>query len=309
MKRASPARSTAPDEKKVKFAPLVVPEKVPCTDVAPVIIAETKKTFTLKCLSPHHYHLRDGNFVVVSDFAGVVRVHFRKYTVNTTGEYTPSKKGITVTSFIWQNLCKFFEPDDFGDELSSLPKITVLHDSLLLSCIVEEVTDTAYVTMQRYFVKRDMSRDFAPGVCVISLAEWECLKSVQEDESKSVYSVLFGKTFRAKVLGEIKRQNPPSVNDDSLTPSDAEMVLTTSLVEVLKSYVEEGIQKILDCDGCNRNLGNQLGYDCIYMSFDLRIKGMVNLVFVILILMNLPAILLNKILEFVTTLVGTLLIS
>ncbi|GBM63964.1 hypothetical protein AVEN_85659-1, partial [Araneus ventricosus] len=135
-----------------------------------------------------------------------------------------------------------------------------------------EVTDTAYVTMQRYFVKRDMSRDFAPGVCVMSLAEWERLKSVQDDVSKSFYSVLFGKTFRAKVLEEIKRQNPPSASGDSLTPSDAEMVLTTSLVEVLKSYIEDGIQKIFDCDGCNRNLGNQLGHDCIYMSFNLRIK-------------------------------------
>ncbi|GBN62219.1 hypothetical protein AVEN_75343-1 [Araneus ventricosus] len=50
------------------------------------------------------------------------------------------------------------------------------------------------------------------------------------------------------------------------------MVLTTPSVEVLKSYIEDGIQKIFDCDGCNRNLGNQLGHDCIYMSFDWRIK-------------------------------------
>ncbi|GBM25177.1 hypothetical protein AVEN_96727-1 [Araneus ventricosus] len=194
---------------------LNVLEKVTCTDDAPVIIAATEKTFTLKCLLPHHYHLGDGNFVVVSDFAGIVRVHFRKYTVNTTGEYTPSKKGITVTPFLWQNLCKFSESDNCGDELSSLPTIKVLQDSLSLSCILEEVTDTAYVTMQRYFVKRDMSRDFAPGVCVMSPAEWERLKSVKEDVSKSVYSEIFGKTFRAKVLEEIKRQNTPTASGDS----------------------------------------------------------------------------------------------
>ncbi|GBM31843.1 hypothetical protein AVEN_56938-1 [Araneus ventricosus] len=213
--RASPARPTVLVEKKVKSLPLAVPEKVPCTDDAPVIIAATEKTFTLKCLPPHHYHLGDGNFIVVSDFASIVRVHFWKYTVKTTGEYTASKKGITVAPFMWQNLCKFFESDNFADELSSLPRIKVLQDSLLLSYILEEVTDTAYVTMHRYFVKRDMSRDIAPGVCVMSLVEWERLKSVQEDVSKSVYSMLFGKTFRAKVLEEIKRQNPPSVSGDS----------------------------------------------------------------------------------------------
>ncbi|GBM56834.1 hypothetical protein AVEN_227341-1 [Araneus ventricosus] len=136
MKRASPIRPTVPVEKKVKSTPLAVPEKVPYTDDAPVIIAATKKTFTLKCLPPHHYHLGDGNFIVVSDFSGIVRVHFRKYTINTTGEYMPSKKGITVTPYMWQNLCKFFESDNFGDELSSLPRIKVFQDSLLLPCIL-----------------------------------------------------------------------------------------------------------------------------------------------------------------------------
>ncbi|GFS44788.1 PC4 domain-containing protein [Trichonephila inaurata madagascariensis] len=53
---------------------------------------------------------------------------------------------------------------------------------------------------------------------------------------------------------------------------DAEIVLTTSMVELLCNHIEENISSLFICFGCLEGYENQLGHECMTYSNEQRIS-------------------------------------
>lgn len=55
----------------------------------------------------------------------------------------------------------------------------------------------------------------------------------------------------------------PSANPSETRFDDAEIVSTTSMVELLKCHLEANINNVFECIGCEENFGYQLEHDCV----------------------------------------------
>ncbi|GFY53794.1 hypothetical protein TNIN_372321 [Trichonephila inaurata madagascariensis] len=80
----------------------------------------------------------------------------------------------------------------------------------------------------------------------------------------------FDRMLRNLLLSEASKIMPSAVvNTDS---SEVELVLTTSLIELLCDYLGNSIADVFDCYGCAQQYGNQLGHECITMDYETRIR-------------------------------------
>ncbi|GFW84480.1 PC4 domain-containing protein [Trichonephila clavipes] len=70
---------------------------------------------------------------------------------------------------------------------------------------------------------------------------------------------------------EVAKHSPFS-KSDCVDTIDAEMVLTTSMVELLCNHIEENISSLFVCFGCLEGYENQLGHECMTYSNGQRIS-------------------------------------
>ncbi|GBM99801.1 hypothetical protein AVEN_62548-1 [Araneus ventricosus] len=71
----------------------------PATSVAPAKKPSTLNNidgFIADSIPPHHYHLGEYNYVMVSDFEDVINVHIRKFRTDENGRIFPTKKMVLV---------------------------------------------------------------------------------------------------------------------------------------------------------------------------------------------------------------------
>ncbi|GFX73829.1 PC4 domain-containing protein [Trichonephila clavipes] len=75
-----------------------------------------------------------------------------------------------------------------------------------------------------------------------------------------------------KLLRQEVAKHIPFPKSDCIDCIDAEMVLTTSMVELLCNHIEENISSLFVCFGCLEGYENQLGHECMTYSNGQRIS-------------------------------------
>lgn len=208
------------------------------------------------------FHLGESNYVVVSDFSDVIRIHIRFYKLDFSGCLKPTRRGITLTTSLWQALSATMD----SIPSSELKEMTIIENSLLLS--TEQINGVRYISIQRFFQRNDLSRKFVPSIGLISEMEWEELKRIRKEVSSLAVRVMFGPIFQGLLLWEVQRRFPSSVVQEN--SEDTEILLATSMSELLSDYLKSNIQDIFMCNGCDMNLGNQLGHECVTQSNEIR---------------------------------------
>ncbi|GFQ67277.1 PC4 domain-containing protein [Trichonephila clavata] len=225
-------------------------------------------SFKPDAVPENHFHLGGHNYAVISDFADVARIHLRRYKLDATGSLLPTKDGITVTPSAWLVLVRQFAAIDqaFDDG-----KVFVIKDCLMLSrTVIENVT---YIICQRYFQRKDFSRKFLTPVSMLKETEWKVLyiyiKDIQKQIKSKTVSIMFGRVFLKLLRKEVAKHIPfPKSDYDCI---DAEIVLTTSMVELLCNHIQENISSLFICYGCLEGYENQLGHECMTYSNEQRI--------------------------------------
>ncbi|GFT83801.1 PC4 domain-containing protein [Trichonephila clavipes] len=202
----------------------------------------------------------------VAILENVARIHLRRYKLDATGSLLPTKDGITVTPSVWLALVREFSAIDQAFEDG---KVFVIKDCLLLSrTVIENVT---HIIMQRYFQRKDFTRKFLTPVSMLKETEWNVLKDIHKQITSKTVSIMFGRVF-LKLLRQEVAKHIPFPKSDCVDCIDAEMVLTTSMVELLCNHIEENISSLFVCFGCLEGYENQLGHECMTYSNGQRIS-------------------------------------
>lgn len=219
--------------------------------------------FTIDSLPQHYYSLGNGKFAVVAFYADFVRIHIREYFRDSKGELIPTKNGITLSPILWQILSESWDKVDFVDLPSYANAYSVVRNELLLSTLFVQEEGDVCINMQRFFMKKDHSRQFLTSVCFLNERQWKSLKEIKDDISQSVLTLMFKKALPYHINIELSKMS--SIPKTDVESIDAEIVLNTSLTEQLKEALELNICQIEReyCDGCVRDLANQLGHDCL----------------------------------------------
>ena len=242
-------------------------ETVSCSVVKKVCFSEnTMKDsyFTPDNVPENVFHLGERNYVVVSDFSDVIRIHIRFYKPDFSGCLKPTKRGVTLTTSLWQALSGAM---DFIS-LDELNEMVILKRSLLLSS--ESISNVSYISIQRFFQKSDLSHKFLPCSCLISVSEWNELKKIRDEITSFAVQTMFGRVFKGLLLCEVKKRIPSSfVLEDS---TDSDILLSTSMCELLRDYLSSNIEEIFICNGCNSDEGNQLAHECVTQNNDMRAR-------------------------------------
>ncbi|GFR21807.1 PC4 domain-containing protein [Trichonephila clavata] len=219
-------------------------------------------SFKPDAVPENHFHLGGHNYAVISDFADVARIHLRRYKLDATGSLLPTKDGITVTPSVWLALIRQFSAIDqaFDDG-----KVFVIK---LSRTVIENVT---YIICQRYFQRKDFSRKFLTPVSMLKETEWKVLKDIQKQITSKTVSIMFGRVFLKLLRKEVAKHIPfPNPDYDCIDP---EIVLTTSMVELLSDHIQENISSLFICYGCLEGYENQLGHECMTYSNEQRISN------------------------------------
>ncbi|GFW21632.1 PC4 domain-containing protein [Trichonephila clavipes] len=125
--------------------------------------------------------------------------------------------------------------------------------------------------MQRYFQRKDFTRKFLTPVSMLKETEWNVLKDIHKQITSKTVSIMFGRVF-LKLLRQEVAKHIPFPKSDCVDCIDAEMVLTTSMVELLCNHIEENISSLFVCFGCLEGYENQLGHECMTYSNGQRIS-------------------------------------
>ncbi|GBN87919.1 hypothetical protein AVEN_155586-1 [Araneus ventricosus] len=219
--------------------------------------------FTVDSIPPHHYHLGENNYAVVSDFANVLNVHIRKFKTNENGRIFPTKNGVSFSPYVWESLVTEMDNSSLPSETG---KVLIVRDTLFLtSAWIENVP---YVSLQRYVTKQDFSRQFLPSVCLLTETEWNQLQCLRKKITESCKSLMFNNFLKKKILLEVSSRSPRTNLQMEL--SDVEMVLSMSLTELLADNIKRRIEEVMVCNGCIENQANQPGHECVTMNFESR---------------------------------------
>lgn len=201
--------------------------------------------------------------MLVYQTADVVRIHIRLYKCDSSGQLLPTKRGISLTPAQWQS---FVNEMDSVRLSSDSKRITIGKDSVLIG--IERIDDQPHISLQCFFQTKDFSRRFVPSICLLRESEWNELKRVRKEITSSAVRVMFDHLFRKILLQETRKRMPSNIISES--NSDIESALTTSMAELLKDYLSSNIAEIFQCSGCEMELGNQLGHECIMSGNDYR---------------------------------------
>lgn len=210
-------------------------------------------------LSPHHFNLGGENLVKVSDYCGL-SIHIRKFWKNAGGFYVPTKKGVTLTPFLWQSLANNMNSMDLhpSDE-----KPEILENCLMLSAT--KIGGTPHIVIQRYYQRKDLLRYFAPTACILSENEWNTLKELRQDITNDAITVMFSRVFPKLVMNAVAMK--PRTHVSEINEGDAELALTAVLMHLLSSHIKMQINRLRTCHGCEVGYENQLGHECITSNY------------------------------------------
>ncbi|GBN63566.1 hypothetical protein AVEN_244808-1 [Araneus ventricosus] len=115
-----------------------------------------------------------------------------------------------------------------------------------------------------HVIKVNFSRQFLPSVCLLTETEWNQLQFIRKKISDSCKSLMFGNFLKKKILLEVSSRSPRTNLQMEL--SDVEIVLSTSLTEILADNIKSRIDDVLVCNACLENQANQLGHECVTMN-------------------------------------------
>jgi hypothetical protein len=222
-------------------------------------------TFFPNSIPENHFHLSGNNYAVVSNFADVLRIHLRLYKPGCDGRLTPTKEGVALAPAQWLNLMKQMD--------SKLPSessgINSIQDELLIC--TEYIENVPYVSLQRFFQnKKDLSRKFVNSICLLGESEWKELKRIRDEVTSTAVNVMFGRVLKTLILREIQHRTSPTTTPGD--NDDAEIILTTSITELLKDYLQSNIAEVFVCNGCDMDLENQLGHECLTYDREFRVR-------------------------------------
>nr|DAC81378.1 TPA_asm: MOSUB [Parasteatoda house spider adintovirus] len=229
---------------------------------------------SVKILPDHHYHLGGVNYVAVTFYVNRVLIHLREYLTGENNALIPTKKGITLTPSLWLSFVKKFE-----NESAMEAPVLILEDSLLIA--KADLDIGPHVTFQKYFLRKNFTREFTKSMCTLSDTEFSTLatdKLFQEKVSASIATLLFQHNFPHIVLEEVKKRPPPSPLP-VIESSDVDIMLTTSLLELVRVNIASSIKVIFNCFGCEENYENQLGHECMTLSHELKLLRCGDLIF------------------------------
>lgn len=222
------------------------------------------------CVLPSNkFHLGGDHYVVSSTFGDRVNVHIRKYVLDKNQQLIPTKEGVCLHPFVWQNLANKMEYTNYFSER----EVIVIQDSLMLSNV--QVNNVPHLSLQCYLKRQNFSRYFLPNICLLTKNEWEMLESLRERVTSSAMCLLLQQIFPRFVEREVSKQSSTPSSD--FEKSDVDMVLTTSLLELLKIHLQKQISELFECSGCRDGCENQLGHDCINLSYAHRLRRYGNL--------------------------------
>ncbi|GBO08061.1 hypothetical protein AVEN_77185-1 [Araneus ventricosus] len=84
--------------------------------------------FTAHSIPPHHYHLGEDNYAMISDFEDALNVHIRKFKTNENGRIFPNKNDVSFSPYVWESLVIEMEnsslPSDTG-KVDMMTKLTL----------------------------------------------------------------------------------------------------------------------------------------------------------------------------------------
>ena len=221
--------------------------------------------FSADSIPPHHYHLGENNYVIVSDFEDVINVHIRKFRTYENGRIFPSEKGVSFTAFMWETLSNYMSRLPLPLDLE---EIVIIRNTLFLA--TAWIENVSYVSLQRFITRKDFSRKFLSSHSLISGREWNRLQCIREKITESCKSLMFGNLLKKRIQLEILARSPCSNLDMGV--KDINMILTTSLTEILSMLLMDRIENLLVCQGCIENQANQLSHECVTMSYETRCK-------------------------------------
>lgn len=170
-------------------------------------------------------------FVSVTDYNDAVRVHLRHFATDDGGSLRPTRKGVTLTPFVWQSLAAEM---DFIGLPSPTGEIAIVRNSLMLSSAY--IDEQPYVVLQKFFQRKDFSRQFFPDVMLLTQSEWDLLKELTDHVNRQVSDLQFT-VFRRLVLREAAVRAPSAVFSGNMCVPEMERVLVMSLTDVLKAAV------------------------------------------------------------------------
>ncbi|GFU79792.1 PC4 domain-containing protein [Trichonephila clavipes] len=81
---------------------------------------------------------------------------------------------------------------------------------------------------------------------------------------------MFGCVFLKLLRKEVAKHIPFPKSD--FVCIDAEIVLTTSMLELLRNHIQENISSLFICYECLEGYANQLGHECMTYSNEQRIS-------------------------------------
>ena len=151
---------------------------------------------------------------------------------------------------------------------SELNEMTVIKRSLALS--TEIINNVRYISIQRMFQKSDLSHKFVSSICLIKESEWTELKRIREGITSLTVRTMFGRVFQGLLLCEVQRRIPSTlIPEDN---ADVEILLITSMSELLCDYLKTNIEEIFVCHGCATEEGNQLAHECVTQNNEIRAR-------------------------------------
>ncbi|GFT32238.1 PC4 domain-containing protein [Trichonephila clavipes] len=222
-------------------------------------------SFSESAVPPHHFHLGHDIYAAVTYFATSVQVHLRQYSRDENNRLYPTKKGVCMSTVLWQSLANRIELINVP---SSTKETSVLKDALMISTVFTE--EVPHITCQRYFKQKDFSRKFIPGTCVMNENSLLELAQIRKRITESAMSMVFDCIFRKLLLNEVSKLTPNVVVNTDI--SEVESVLTTSLIELFYEYLGSSITDVFECFGCTQGYANQLGHECITMDRETRLQ-------------------------------------
>lgn len=176
-----------------------------CAEVKRVCFSDNAmkdSSFSLDNIPENLFPLGESNYVAVSDFSDVVRIHIRVYKPDISGCLKPTKRGITLTTSLWEALSTsmdFLSPSDLNE-------MVIIKKSLVLSA--ERINNVSYVSFQRLFQRSDFSYKFVPSISLIRESEWNELKRIRNEITSLSVQTMFGRVFRGLLLCEVQRLCP-----------------------------------------------------------------------------------------------------
>lgn len=151
-------------------------------------------------------------------------------------------------------------------------RVSIVNNELFIASMYEQ--EHRQIVLQKVLLRNDFSRIFVPSISIIDEIQWNVIESYRDNITQSIFTMMFRSLFRKNVFGAFKRapqqQNPRS---SASIDGQGKTFLISSLTDIMNVQVQKNIGELLmnNCDGCDENQPNQLGHECMTMSYELQL--------------------------------------